>query len=240
MGIVLRKGTRNVVDLMLLPRHGKVRFKPLAELSTVHPRLSQLVGDFLTREFGSASQDTYQALQQSKSEGLTTLLNICSAFEGFGKQSQAVTILKPANADKAHPLDFIETLEDLKPDRFFAKVKSTMTEWLAADSESFKHAGHGLHEGAFLSFKERRYPEGNVQFTFAKTDNPAVYRLDSDVDLYANLLSHGLLEVFPNDVLNSTDHTDPRQAYALRWMSVRRLKEASGLDFNPPFEVVPS
>ena len=146
--------------------------------------------------------------------------------------------LKPADAAKSHPLDFVSRLVDLHADRFFAEVESKMVTWLSSDRETFDNAPFQLHPGAFVSFKEQRYPEGNVQFTFIGKTEDSSYTLDSDIDLFKDQFSHGLLEVFPTDVLHILKYTDPRDAYVLRWMSVQRLKVGSGIDFNPPYAVV--
>ena len=99
-------------------------------------------------------------------------------------------------------------------------------------------AGHLLHKGSFESFKERRYPQGDVQFTFSRTTDPATFTLDADIDLFSDKASHLVLEVFPTDVFRANTGTDPREAYTFRWMSVQRAKAATGLDFDPPFSVV--
>ena len=40
--------------------------------------------------------------------------------------------------------------------------------------------------------------------------------MEPDIDYYSNLLAHGLLEVLPGLF---HDKTDPRVAYAFRWMA---------------------
>ena len=220
--IRIKEGAQSTVDLMLLPKRGQPVFEPLAALDRVHGRLRPLLEDFLRRQLGAPDEGAYQQLQQTHAEGVMTLLNIASAFDGFTPD---------------HPIDFVETLVELKPDRFFATARAAMVPWLESRSETFAGAPSSLHPGAFVSFKERRYPEGNVQFSLARTDDASRYTLDGDIDLFASAGSHLLLEVLPNDLLNPGSHTDPRRAYALRWMSVRRQKDTTGVDYNPPFSL---
>lgn len=240
LGVFLKGGAVSVVDLMLLPKRGNFVFQPLEFLTNFHHKLISLIRDFLMRQFNASDQNAYERLQKDNPEGLATLLSIASGFEGFGANEENTTLLKPPTAVKSHPFDFVNKLIDLKPDRFFAEASSTMVTWLFSDHETFSLAPHSLHPGSFLSFKEQRYPEGNVQFTFAKTNNEETYQLDSDIDLFKDQASHFFLEVLPSDFLHVIDHTDPRDAYAFRWMSVQRMKVPSGLDFNPPYSVVPA
>jgi len=223
--IRIKESAQSTVDLMLLPKRGRPVFEPLAALDRVHKKLRPLLEDFLLRQLRASDEGAYQRLQQAHAEGVMTLLNIASAFEGF---------------TPPHPFDFVETLVELKPDRFFATARAAMVPWLESRPESFAGALSSLHPGAFISFKERRYPEGNVQFTFARTDDSDRHTLDSDIDLFASTASHFLLEVVPNDYLNPSSYTDPRRAYALRWMSMRRQKDATGVDFNPPYSLLPA
>jgi len=221
--IRISESVRSTVDLMLLPRRTRPVFEPLAALDRVHVKLRPLVEDYLARHVGASDEAAYRRLQESNAEALMTLLNIASAFGGFAPE---------------HPLDFVDVLVELKPDRLFAQTRTTLVPWLEARPTVFSSAPPFLHHGAFVSFKESRYPEGNVQFSFAKTDDEGRYKVDIDIDLFAGAGSHLLLEVVPNDLLKPSSYTDPRRAYAFRWMSVRRRVDATGVDFNPPYSLV--
>jgi hypothetical protein len=115
-----------------------------------------------------------------------------------------------------------------------------MFDFVKAQTAIFEDAPKLFHPNAFKSFKEHRFPQGNVQFTFKKLPNPASLTLDGDIDFFADTASHLLLEVLPNDVFNPSSKTDPRRAYALRWMSVerRRQSDQSFPAFEPPFSLV--
>jgi hypothetical protein len=225
IGIPLRAGMKSTVHVMLLPRRGLPQFASLAALDRVHPGLRSLVEAFLTRTFGAATDESYQKLQRDNPAGLMTLLSIASSFADFRSP---------------HPLDFVDALTELRGDRFFAEARDEMRAFLAAQTNVFGKANSSLHPGAFESFKEGRFREGNVQFTFGRIPNSTRVKLDGDIDLFADKVSHALLEVLPNDVLNPPSVTDARRAYAMRWMSVQRQRELdqSLPPFEPPFSIV--
>ncbi len=233
VGVRLDDDAEVAVAVMLLPRKSRLAFEPLSALSAVHPRLEPLMRSFLQRTFGSSDDGAYSQLHDVNAGGLATLLSISSAFAGFGA-GQSVTV---DGAGQRHPLEFVEELQHLDNDRFFALAQDDMVTWLAAAHRTFSVAPHALHRGSFISFKEVRYPEGNVQFTFSKTADAGVLTLDGDIDLFRDNESHALIELLPTDVLHLNAGTDPRQAYALRWMSVQRAKASGGLGFDPPFSV---
>ncbi len=235
--VQLRGDAEIDVDVMMLPRRSGFRFEPLSSLGRVHPKLEAILRAFLRQTFPGMDDDgAYRQLQQENPGGLATLFSIASGFAGFGTAS-----VRPATVDAAaghHPLEFIEQLLELRNDRFFAIAQTNMIDrWLATAPRTFTNAPHSLHPGSFRSFKEVRYPEGNVQFTFSHRDDPNFVTVDSDIDLFGDEEGHLLIEVFPTDVLHLDSGTDPRQAYAFRWMSVQRAKAATGLDFDPPFAI---
>jgi len=216
------------VNLMLVPKKPKFSFD---ELSALGVKVRKLLEDYLVSqpEYAAANQAAYEALQADNGPGLATLLSISSAFDGFAP----------------HPMDFIDRLLTLAPDRFFAVARENFIDFLEQEKKegTFHDAPAGLHPGADLSFKERRYPEANVQFTFTRNKPPnGLVTLDADIDYYADEGSHFLLEILPSDVIpaiigTSKKLTDPTVAYALRWMAMQRRFEASGLAFNPPYKI---
>lgn len=224
--IPVRAGITSIVDLMLIPKRSKPVFRPLSDLNTVHRQLRPLIEGLLTQQFGSGDEASYERLQNENPAGLMTLLSIASAFGDFSTPN--------------HPLDFVDQLLELKPDRFFARSRGDMREFLEQRPHTFKDAFSLLHPGAFVSFKESRYPEGNVQFTFARIEGSTMLKLDSDIDLFADTASHLVLEFLPNDVFNPPSVTDARRAYAMRWMSVerKRVVDPATVRFDPPFSLV--
>jgi hypothetical protein len=224
--IPLQANATSIIDVMLIPKRSRPLFRPLSELGAVHPGLRDLIEAFLQRTLGAAGEESYQQLQSTNPAGLITFLNIASAFGGVKAPD--------------HPLAFVEELFELNQDRFFARAKEAMFGFLRDQTLVFKGAPATLHPNAFGSFKEHRFPEGNVQFTFSQLPDAQFLRLDGDIDLFADTASHVLLEVLPNDVFNPSSKTDPRRAYAMRWMSVqrRRIVDSNVADFDPPFSLV--
>ena len=91
-------------------------------------------------------------------------------------------------------------------------------------------AAHGAPQPdeTVTSFKEDRFPEANLQFTFFK--NQKRLYADIDMDYFRDGFSHGIFELFPNTVFGS--RTDPRKIYALRWMASRN---SGSTEFAPPY-----
>jgi hypothetical protein len=226
VGVPLKPGSVTILDLMLIPKRARLVFKSLAELDLVHPKLRRLLEDFLVKEFGAANDAAYQRLQQENPAGLMTFFSIAGAFAECHTPD--------------HPLDFIDVLFALQRDRFFARATDTMVGFLTQRPSVFSKASSLLHPGAFLSYKETRFMEGNVQFSFSPIAGSTLLKVDGDIDLFKDPLSHLLVEVLPNDVLNPPSVTDARRAYAMRWMSVQRqlATGAVAAAFNPPFTLV--
>jgi len=242
VGVQIKEGIVCVLDLMLLPQNGAFLFEPLSALADVHPNLLPRVQNFLSAMQLTSDQQGYERLQRNPENalGLGTLLSIASSFQGFGPVAAPLSgLAKPISA-VSHPLDFLIRIERLQSDRFFAEVDSDMVRWLAGDHTTFQEAGHGFHKGAFISYKEQRYSEGNVQFTFAKIANSSNLQLDCDIDFFKDQVSHFFIEILTTDIIPIQGPTDPRKAYAFRWMAVQRMKVKTGLDFKPPFAVVPA
>ena len=216
------------IELMLLPKKSKLQFDPLA---TLQDRVRNLLKNYMLArpQYAAADEAAYQALQIDSGPGLATLLNISSAFDGFNP----------------HPLDFIEELLSLEPDRFFAHAKAEFIGFLEQEKQegTFESASASLHPGADTSYKENRYPEANVQFTLTRKGMPnGTVKVDADIDYYADPGSHFLLEIFPSDIIpailgTSKRLTDSRVAYALRWMAVRRRFNTSNISFDPPYRI---
>jgi hypothetical protein len=90
-----------------------------------------------------------------------------------------------------------------------------------------------FHPGATSSYKEKTYGEGNIQLSLyanEKVELSDCLLVEVDIDYYRDELSHGLLELVPNKLLEKT--TDPKMAYRLRWMAMRNI---GGVEFDPPY-----
>jgi len=91
-----------------------------------------------------------------------------------------------------------------------------------------------FHPGATLSYKQTQYPYSNVQLTFHQNaadckmiDGVNCVKFEPDMDLYKDLLDHGLLEVLPNLLTHGL--TDPIDILSLRWIDTNDAIE-------PPFD----
>ena len=59
-----------------------------------------------------------------------------------------------------------DSTEGLRQDRFFAWAEPGLKDYLEGHPETFHLAPPGLHPGADKSYKETRFGEANLQFTF--------------------------------------------------------------------------
>jgi hypothetical protein len=81
------------------------------------------------------------------------------------------------------------------------------------------------------------FGEANVQLTFHEQDTLIVdgvncVKIEPDIDYYKDIAAHLLLEVAVNAFGSLTD---PRTAYALRWMAGQR---AGIPEFDPLYTIV--
>ncbi len=81
--------------------------------------------------------------------------------------------------------------------------------------------------------------EGHIHVSFYENDSRVIDGVDCvlleiHIDLYKDLLAHGILEVIPNTL---TGHlTEPEDAYQHRWIS--SINSGQG-NFDPPLTIVP-
>lgn len=217
------------VDLMLLPENGNFNFRAArwATLKKTRPKLVQL----LSHGAGARARDRYAQLIEKRPASLAALLNITTAME---------SIFLPVGT----PMDYLVELiwdDTMQPDRFFAYARPALLDQvrLAAEQKVFKADPNPglLHPGATSSYKQAQFGEANVQLTFHENDTRELdgvscVKVEADIDYYADLAAHALLEVLPNAFLGTL--TDPKMVYALRWIAGRR----AGLpEFNPPYTV---
>jgi hypothetical protein len=91
---------------------------------------------------------------------------------------------------------------------------------------------------ATRSWKQTRFDVSNVQLTFHETTKKKLNGVDCvviepDIDLFKDLLAHGLFEVLPNAI--SGGKTNPLAVYSMRWMASRQ--EHGVPPFDPPVSV---
>ena len=232
---VQRNGTAEAV-LLATPKNAAFQFEKWEQFQNGDPGVVKLVSNGAANP-GQRYADAYEA----KPMQMGALLNLGTAIGGIPL------------VDKSNPLlDYYwEVIWDLlAPDRFWAWVDARLADQikLLADLHAFAEEADAAHwhpamagiGAATRSWKQTRFEVANVQLTFHETTRST--RPDSagkpvdcvvvepDIDLYKDLVAHGLTEVIPN--LLSGDKTDPRLVYAMRWMATRQ--EQGVAEFDPP------
>ncbi|MBI4386550.1 MAG: carboxypeptidase regulatory-like domain-containing protein [Elusimicrobia bacterium] len=227
-GVRVSPDETSEVDLMLLPQSGRFNFSGAmwTQLRAARPRLWRLLTNGVEED---QARRRYEDAIEMQALGIGGLLGLMTAIEQTPLGGTDV-------------LAFMRELiwqEPLNKDRFFAFADPRLLEEVKKGVRGgmFKRAHGHLHPGSTSSYKEVRFDGANLQLTFYEKDlreiggMPCV-KVEVDIDLYRDVISHYLLEVLPH--WGRRGHTDPRAVYQLRWMEMRR----SGLlGFDPPFTV---
>jgi hypothetical protein len=216
-----------VLRFMLIPVPTKIAFRPWDELKTKYPKPAQFLALGLAGD--AAAQQRYADLQAAKPASLACFMNLITAMDGIG-----------IGGGKT-PLDYLKDIHwdnTFAQDRFFGYIDPAMIPAVvatAADGGFAQEQDPGaLHPGATLSYKQTEYDYSNVQLTFHQ--NAADLKMvgdlecvlfEPDMDLYRDLLDHGLLEVLPNLLTHGL--TDPIDILSLRWLDTTDANE-------PPFD----
>ena len=219
--------THPTLNTLMIPNHAKVGFPNWAELVTRFPAAAGLV----TAGVSEPDAETrYAALGKQKPLALALLMNLAAAMQDIGLGSQK------------SPLDFIKAViwdDSLAQDRFFAYADPaivSLVQAAAAEGEFAQEDNPGiLHPGATLSYKQVQFDYSNVQLTFHQNDTKpfgdvVCIKIEPDMDLYKDLIPHGLLEVIPNHLTNGK--TNPLAVLALRWIDAVQSNEPL---FNPGY-----
>ncbi|MGB7847503.1 MAG: hypothetical protein WBL63_17960 [Candidatus Acidiferrum sp.] len=220
------------VDLMLLPKNGRLNFSGATwdAVNSLRPRFAQI----LSAGIGDAPTRYNNLMELPEGLVLGCLLNLLSAMSQITLPSEK------------SPLDYYwqpiwdDPMFAMAQDRFFAYVDKALVDDLvkACQMGSFSEEENpgALHPGATLSYKQTQFDVTNVQLTFhqgnAKTlqgpNGPVdCIVIEPDIDYYKDLLAHFFVEVLPNKLTGGL--TDPRAVYLLRWMASKQ----AGSDFNP-------
>jgi hypothetical protein len=216
-----------VLKFMLIPVPAKIAFRPWDELKTKYPKPAQFLALGLAGD--AAAQQRYADLQAAKPASLACFMNLITAMDGIG-----------IGGGKT-PLDYLKDIHwdnTFAQDRFFGYIDPAMIPAVvatAADGGFAQEQDPGaLHPGATLSYKQTEYDYSNVQLTFHQ--NAADLKMvgdlecvlfEPDMDLYKDLLDHGLLEVLPNLLTHGL--TDPIDILSLRWLDTTDAND-------PPFD----
>ncbi len=176
-------------------------------------------------------KDRYDKLREGSKDDLACFLNLS-------------TSMAQCNLPSGTALDAIRQViwKDLQQDRLFAWADASM---VGQVKEGVEHGAFApelnpgvFHPGATRSYKEIRFGEANLQFTFHESETRRVggadcVKLEVDIDYYKDPAAHALLEVLPNKLTGGL--TDPKQVYVLRWIAGKR----AGLpEFAPPYVLV--
>ena len=91
--------------------------------------------------------------------------------------------------------------------------------------------------GLRAGFKQTEFDYSNVQLTFHEGDRQVIggvecVKMEPDMDLFKELVAHGLFEVLPNACTEGL--TDPLDVLALRWVDGSESDEPM---FDPGYGV---
>jgi hypothetical protein len=216
-----------VLKFMLIPVPTTIAFRPWADLKAKYPKVAEFLGLGLADD--AAAQQRYADLQTNKPASLACFMNLITAMDGIviggGKT----------------PLDYLKDIDwdnSFAQDRFFGYIDPAMIPAVVAaagdgDFAEEKNAG-AFHAGATLSYKQIEYDYSNVQLTFHQNaadlkviDGLECVKFEPDMDLYRDLLDHGVLEVLPNLLTHGL--TDPIDILSLRWLDTTDA-------YEPPFD----
>ena len=233
---VLKDQTHRV-HLMMLPRNAGFQFGKAdwGLLPAANPSLFA----FLSSD--PDAQRKYSELKED-SKSLGCLLNITAAIASLPVERNLLTRFKGIDLQR-----IANQSDGVRPDRFFAWVDPQLLQDILPHvgkqgKRLFEKASGSLHPGATSSFKEVRFDEANLQFTFHENDRKTVngadcIKVEMDLDFYKDKGAHFILEVIPNHASRKlrigSGLTDPRAAYAMRWMAGKNVGE----DFHPIYEI---
>lgn len=224
--------THQILKFMLVPVPTKLTFRPWAELKAKYPKAAEFVGLGLADD--AAAQQRYATLQTEKPASLACFMNLIAAMNEIG-----------IGGGKT-PLDYLKEIkwdETFAQDRFFGYIDPAVIPAVvaaAADGGFAEEKDPGTyHPGATLSYKQTEYDYSNVQLTFyenaadlKKVGDLECVMFEPDMDLYKDLLDHGLLEVLPNLLTHGL--TDPVDILSLRWLDTTDAYESP---FDPGYSL---
>ena len=227
-----------IVDLMLLPKDGRLNFSGATwdSVRSLRPRFAEI----LSAGIVDAPSRYSTLMEQPEGLVLGCLLNLLTAMS---------QILLPNGKS---PVDYYwqpiwdDPQFQMAQDRFFAYVDKSLIQDVvkAAQVGSFaEEKDPGIfHPGATLSYKQTQFDVTNVQLTFHQGNTKQIIGpsgpvdcvvIEPDIDYYKDPLAHFFMEVLPNKLTNGL--TDPRAVYLLRWMAGKQ----AGTDFNPLYTMTP-
>lgn len=226
--VALIKGDTAEVSLMATPNDSHFQFLKWADFAKRDASIVSLIsngaGDAAARYAQTAENFNHQ---------FGALLNLAAAMRDIPLK------------DGGHPLDcYWQVMWDqLAPDRCWAWVDAKLADRVAeaadfapeADAAGFHPGIPGVVDAATRSWKQTVFDVANVQLTFHENTKKNINGLDCvvvepDIDLFKDLVAHGLFEVIPNALTGGK--TNPLVVYPMRWMATRQ--KPSVPPFTPP------
>ena len=219
-------GRNHDVHLMLVPKRPTVDFD--------YPTLSRLQGADPVLAAKLKADNLPQAYEQllARESGLPLLClyNGIEALRSLQSELETDLLQHIQRIEVAPRPTGPATRRGIYRDRFFAHVTPALRHALTSES------AHSLLKPVTFdrddNLKEIRYHEANLELTFHEGNI-----LEVDLDYYRDLGAHFFLEVVPNKLGSALGRpdaaTDPRTAYALRWMASRNASRSRD-HFAPP------
>jgi hypothetical protein len=213
-----RRSAGRSLSLMMLPRKTRYLFSPWAGLAVDLRRFIGQDGSYYDEllDHSEETQDKLAAIHNFTTALKSIELEGRSVFSYF--RQLIVAGERAPERDRFYALAH----KDLEP----ALERARRQKLWAKGSTAF-------HPGSTASYKEKAYGEGNIQLSLYGNEQVSLrdsLMVEVDIDYYKDTLSHGLLELVPNKLLEKT--TDPKMAYRLRWMAMRNV---AGLEFDPSY-----
>ena len=231
---------------MMLAPHSPVFNFAAANWDTIKSTWPDL-HKFLSGDNEDAAHKSFDELREGSSAAcLACLLNITAALRSLSAKMGENLLAKFVRAQLIPRT--ANLTEGLQQDRFFAWVEPSLMKFVTDNSREqvpdvanaeplfFLKLLHGADADA--SYKEIRFGEANLQFTFhSKEPDPTgqnLVKVEMDIDYYKDALAHIALEVIPNGfdklVKIGTGLTNPAMVYVLRWMAGKHLAESVPFD----------
>jgi hypothetical protein len=231
------------LDLMLLPRKAGIELPAWDSLEGAWAKLHA----FLAGGNPALARRDYDDLCREHPKSVVCLLNLAKGIE----------LLSAALNDRDllplfRRIELVEPPGDecrgVREDRFFAfadeKLLGVIREHTDGGRRFFEAAPSAAHKCATVSFKEKRFGEANLQFTFdenrtAEIEGAKCLLVDVDMDYYDDTGAHVLLELIPNTIskwIGKPRRTDPLRIYAMRWVAGRMSNPLE--EFDPPYRLL--
>jgi hypothetical protein len=214
--------------LILIRDKAKIKFVPWSEFKAAHPGAASFMAAGADEQ---VAQSHYEDLALRNPDALACLLNLTQAMSEIDLNGRT-----PISYFKAICWD-----QTMLQDRFFGYVDPAIIPAVrAAAAKGFFSEEKDcakFHPGSTHSWKQIAFDVANVQLTFHENDTQNIdgltcVRIEPDIDLYKEIIAHGLAEVVPN--LLSGGKTDPVSVFLMRWTTA---EDDSGPSFDPGYDL---